>query len=182
MKFYTGIGSRSTPRDVLYQMSELSLYLSHTWVLRSGGADGADTAFEQGAISGNGERRIYLPWKNYNGHSSQLCDIPQKAFNVAMSVWNKTTNVPWYNLKQSVRLLMARNVLQVLGDDVFTPSAFVVCWTPDGCTSGAQRRKETGGTGQAIAIADKCGIPVFNLQSMDLQDVYDEIKSYDQSS
>lgn len=43
----------------------------------------------------------------------------------------------------------------MLGADLHSPSKFIVCWTRDG---GA-----TGGTGQALRIADHYEIPVFNL-------------------
>ena len=40
---YTGIGSRKTPPGILAQMSELAAFLARSgWVLRSGGAPGAD--------------------------------------------------------------------------------------------------------------------------------------------
>lgn len=50
MKIYTGIGSRNTPPDILDIMFRLAGKLaSEGYVLRSGGAQGADDAFEQGA-------------------------------------------------------------------------------------------------------------------------------------
>jgi hypothetical protein len=59
--------------------------------------------------------------------------------------------------------LMARNSHQVLGADLRSPVDFVVCWTPDSCESETTRAPITGGTGQAIALADRWGIPVVNL-------------------
>jgi hypothetical protein len=50
---------------------------------------------------------------------------------------------------------MNRNALQILGRYGSTPVKFVVCWTKDG--------KNTGGTGQALRIADYFHIPVFNF-------------------
>lgn len=58
---------------------------------------------------------------------------------------------------------MARNGHQVLGATLDQPVSFVLCWTPDGAESEAQRTRDTGGTGQAIALASRHGIPVFNL-------------------
>lgn len=44
MKAYTGVGSRSTPEDIMTAMSALSSKLeADGWVLRSGAADGVDT-------------------------------------------------------------------------------------------------------------------------------------------
>jgi hypothetical protein len=45
-------------------------------------------------------------------------------------------------------------------------SAFIICWTQDGCIDKTQRSYRTGGTGQAIAAAtwfSHITIPVFNL-------------------
>ena len=58
---------------------------------------------------------------------------------------------------------MIRNVYQVLGKDLNTPSEFVICWTPDGAETANERSIKTGGTGFAIALADSLGIPVYNL-------------------
>ena len=65
-----------------------------------------------------------------------------------------------------MRKLHGRNVHQVLGS---TPaarpikSACLICWTPDG--------KASGGTGQAIRIAEKAEIPIWNLWDEDTYDV-----------
>ena len=49
-KYYCGIGSRQTPGEILEIMLLVSIKLrSQKWILRSGGADGADKAFETGA-------------------------------------------------------------------------------------------------------------------------------------
>lgn len=43
-KHYTMIGSRSTPEDIMKLMERLAYKLaSQGWVVRSGGADGADS-------------------------------------------------------------------------------------------------------------------------------------------
>ena len=47
-KYYAGIGSRDTPPEALAKMTRVAQLLHQDkWVLRSGGADGADDAFEQ---------------------------------------------------------------------------------------------------------------------------------------
>jgi O-acetyl-ADP-ribose deacetylase (regulator of RNase III) len=50
---------------------------------------------------------------------------------------------------------------QVLGARLDTPARFVIAWTSDG--------QDTGGTGQAIRIADSLGIPVLNLHDADVR-------------
>jgi hypothetical protein len=49
----------------------------------------------------------------------------------------------------------------VLGAALDSPAACVVCWTPDGGLDGDDPRAE--GTGQALRIAARHGIAVFNL-------------------
>ena len=69
-------------------------------------------------------------------------------------------------LKQGGKKLQARNSHQVLGDSLRDPVAFVVCWTTDGAETLKETGRHTGGTGQAIRLADACNIPVFNLCKM----------------
>ena len=70
MGYYAGIGSRSTPPEVQLMMTQLAKALSYEgWVLRSGGACGADTAFEIGVPSPC-NRQIFLPSRSFNGRSS----------------------------------------------------------------------------------------------------------------
>jgi len=149
MKFYTGVGSRKTPPDVLDLMTWIADWLeSRGWILRSGGAKGADRAFEVGA----GPRaQIYRP-----EHATAEAMAMAAAHHPA-----------WHRLGDWARRLHARNCFQVLGRDLKTPSRFVVCWTPDGCVDDGERSVRTGGTGTAISIASHHGIPVFNLKRAD---------------
>lgn len=67
-------------------------------------------------------------------------------------------------MSPTVRKLMARNVMQVLGRDCLSPASFVVCWAPGSTLDEAGRVVDTaGGTGQAVRIAATYRIPVFNL-------------------
>lgn len=156
MKAYAGIGSRETP---LYEANEMALFASlakRLLILRSGGANGADEAFENGC--GDGPKEIFLPWKGFNENTSTLFTPDPKAFDLAASVH------PNYKfLKRPVKLLIARNMHQILGPNLDDPVEFVVCWTKDGCESHETYGSKTGGTGSAIAIASKVGIPVYNL-------------------
>ena len=71
--YYAGIGSRSTHQEVLkafeYRGEELAM---RGYMLRSGGANGVDSAFEKGCVKVNGEKEIYLPWKEFNNNNSPL--------------------------------------------------------------------------------------------------------------
>jgi len=156
MKNYSGIGSRKTPLNVQKVMTQVAQDLSsQDWTLRSGGAEGADKAFELGSI----KKEIYLPWQFFNSNPSQLYSPSALATVIA-----ERYHPAWDSLSKPAKLLMARNTHQILGQRCNNPVKFVICWTPDGAekfTSAA-----TGGTGMAIRIAIDLGIPVFNLKKL----------------
>jgi len=161
--YYAGIGSRQTPNNILKLMTNYAIKLRElNYILRSGGAVGADTAFERGAGK---EKEIYLPWKGFNKHTSRYYNITKSAFELASKY-----HPYWDYLKPSVQKLMARNCYQILGYDLAIPVDFVICWTPDGCETINDRTKNTGGTGIAIALADSYNIRVFNLKNKTSQE------------
>jgi hypothetical protein len=133
---YAGIGSRETPPDILSKMTSIAVYLSAKgYLLRSGGAVGADTAFEQGAQPA----QIFRP-----EHATE------EALKLA-----KKYHPAWGRCNQYARKLHARNGMILLGSRLNSPVDFVVCWTPDG--------KASGGTGQALRIAKALDIQIINL-------------------
>lgn len=167
--YYAGIGSRETLPDIMLKMTAIAKRLAALgFVLRSGGAKGADQAFEDGA----GEHAdIYLPhngFRNkytYNHPKYRL--IREDVFGIAITI-AAYIHPAFGFLDNRSQLLIARNGCQILGDDLVTDlSDFVVCWTPDGCETKRERSRDTGGTGQAIQLADMLGIPVFNLAKED---------------
>lgn len=156
---YTGIGSRALPRDVFDVIRPFALWMAqqgHT--LRSGAADGADAAFEKGCDVGGGDKEIFLPWKNFNNNTSPLFVLSPEAFAIA-----KEFHPLWDKLDTKSQAFMARNVYQVLGYNLDTPSQLIFCWTPDGAENKTSRA--TGGTGQAIRIANAYKIPVYNIKN-----------------
>lgn len=158
-KTYSGIGSRETPSKIIEQMKDAAL-LCCGWgyTLHSGGADGADTAFEEAVDLVDGPKRIFLPFPNFNGRRSIYTSAKPEAYEIA-----ETIHPAWKRLRTVPRQLIARNMHQVLGWSLQDPVEFVMCWTKDGCESRSQYNQETGGTGSAISLADRCGVPVFNL-------------------
>lgn len=147
-RYYAGIGSRETPADVMKVMRFVSEKLDDRgFTLRSGGADGADTAFGEGAT----RKEIFLPWPGFN-HVSGGIVMPfnRKAYAIA-----EAAHPNWAACSATARKLHTRNVHQVLGADLETPSEFVLCWTKGG--------RGGGGTGQAIRIAKANGIPVYDF-------------------
>lgn len=162
MSICTTVGSRETPLPILKLMQELASILEeHDYLLRSGGATGADTAFFNG-VKDKKNIRVYIPFPNFNGFDKEhYIPIVDEAFAIA-STYHGNFN----NCSDAARKLHARNVYQVLGDDLNTPSDFLICWTEDGCTSHSTRTIKTGGTGTAISVADRhANIPIFNLRN-----------------
>ena len=151
---YTGIGSRSTPTDILTGFVTLAkFYAEEGHTLRTGGAKGADSAFQSGCFMGGGELELYLPWPGFEGRKAPTLESPQyEAYAIAAQF-----HPAWHRLSKGARRLHARNVHQILGRDVTNPvlSDLVVCWTPEGSGSG--------GTGQALRMAHHYGIKVIDF-------------------
>lgn len=140
MKTYAGIGSRKTPEPILGIMRMIGNALAHKgYTLRSGHARGPDTAFETAAAYAGGLTEIYRPenvrpeWLEHASHF----------------------HPNWPACTYEARMLHARNSAIVLGPELNDRADFIVCWTPAGAI--------TGGTGQALRIAARYGITVYNL-------------------
>jgi hypothetical protein len=148
---FAGIGSRKTPLEVQNYMQNIAKEMaSRGYILRSGGADGADSAFEIGCDLVKGKKEIYIPWPNFN-NKTECTFLPiEEAFKIASKI-----HPVWHKLKDSHKKLHARNVHQILGKNLLSPVKFVVCWTSDGTAKG--------GTATAINLAMSYGIPVYNL-------------------
>lgn len=160
MKFYAGIGSRKTPLQIQSKMTEISRHLAQAkWTLRSGHAPGADQSFGEGALE---KAQIFLPWPSFCSHVPlQAAYVYKKPSGESFQIASQF-HPRWNNIPRSHQLLLARNVHQVLGYDLKSPSKFVICWTENGTITGQE--KDSGGTGQAIRLAASYHIPVFNLQ------------------
>jgi hypothetical protein len=146
--YYAGIGSRKTPPDILEEMKVVGYVLAKEgFILRSGGADGADSAFEKGCDQAKGEKEIFLPWKDFNGNSSIHYTPSPEAFELA-----EKHHPHWNSLKHGAKCLHARNGHQILGADLKTPVSVVVCYS---CG--------VGGTEQALRIARSLNIFEYNF-------------------
>lgn len=170
---FAGIGSRKTPENVLNVFTDLATSLASIGiVLRSGGADGADKAFETGCDKMLGPKEIYLPWKNFNGSTSNLYldNLPnsKQAEDIA-----KIFHTHLYNCSDAVKKLMTRNTFQVLGPDLNeeTYSDFIICYTEKGLAGGE--------TGQALRIAADKNIAIFDAGSYSyIEEFIYDIKMY----
>jgi hypothetical protein len=158
---YAGVGNRDTPLFYLNAMTRIASILEiKAYVLRSGGADGADTAFYNG-LTDKCNSEIYLPWDGFN-NMVYKSNIPIEAFRIAENFKSDFSNLP-----PAIQKLYARNVQQVLGKDLNDPCRFLICYTRDGYTGNKSRSVKTGGTKLAIDIAADLNIPIINLKRND---------------
>lgn len=172
---YAGIGARITPPITLGLMEAIATRLEKdNFHLRSGGAGGADTAFDRGCKN-NDNKTIYIPYDGFKG-LRQFYPITAEAMNIA-----EQNHPNWKRLPGYAKDLMARNVYQILSHTLDEPVEFVICWTPDGCIHHSTRTRETGGTGLAIEIASKNNIPVYNLNVKDHYDRFIEYTKFDEN-
>lgn len=167
---YTGIGSRETPEHILKLLESIGSHLGNLgYTLRSGGAPGADNSFEIGCDKVNGRKEIWIPWNFFEKRKSNFLPGPEH-FRLA-----STLHPVWEKLSNGAKALHARNTGQILGNDLKTPSKFIVCWTKDKADSHLTVSKTTGGTGTAIKLGSLNNIPIFNLA---IDGKYEELMNY----
>ena len=66
---YAGVGSRQTPPGILAAMADIAQTLGDAGTaLSTGGASGADKAFETGALRTDAPVTVHTPWPGYNGY------------------------------------------------------------------------------------------------------------------
>jgi len=145
---YTGIGSRNTPTKFLTKMTLYAAELFKLgYTLRSGGAAGADSAFEKGSTKSD----IF-----------KSGDAKEWSFKEVIKHFPNDRNPETFNNWNSyTKGLMARNMMQVLGADGKVKSDFLICYAPTlDYTSST-----CGGTGYAIRCALYYDIEVYNIFS-----------------
>ena len=154
---YAGVGARITPQPMLERMRRIARTLSERgWLLRSGGARGADRAFFEGAAEGM--RIAYLAdWDpasdpNHPEHRVLTAQELRQCAPVA-----KAAHGAWDRCWPRARRLHSRNAAVVLGPELDDPVDLVLAWT-----QGGQVR---GGTGNTMKIASARNIPVVNLEN-----------------
>lgn len=155
-KYYTGVGSRDCPLEIQQQMHAIAKQLAAVgYTLRSGGAQGADTSFETGCIEANGSKEIFLPWAKFENNESTLCNSSKEAYLLA-GEFVEFQGRKFSIYKRGTKALMARNIHQLLGKDLKTPSEFMICWYV-----------KTGGTSFTALVAECNKIPIYNLKNME---------------
>ena len=153
--YYAGIGSRKTPQACLDFMTKIGrVCTKKDLTLRSGGAIGADQAFERGCDLESGQKEVWTP-------KSQYVVEHEWAIEKAKAVcWE----YPLHKMKPYTRSLIIRNMYQIFGDDEenLKPVKFVVFY----CVGDPlMRGKESGGTRYTVRAAHNYNIPHFNLRT-----------------
>lgn len=175
MKYYTGVGSRETPEEIQMVMRKTAEKLASLgWTLRSGGAKGADSAFELGWLKWYASQtpwpneplaEIYLPRDNFNKHTRDgnfgaNILVTDKWKLKTASILASTVHPNWAAVGDSGFAFDAhtRNVFQVIGETFDKPSSMLIAWTPL-----TRAGEPIGGTATAINLARKYDIEVLNL-------------------
>lgn len=177
--FLTGIGSRKTPPPAKRILTVFAAVMySQGYIWRSGGADGADEAIEEGVVTHPHYHpgqpppmEIYLPWNGFEaipGSGKKKWHRPDHGYfdtkrfplyEQAQQITLRTHPAPEIlQQKQGVFALHTRNVFQVLGQELNTPSKRVYLWAPP-----TKDDLVTGGTRTAVALAAAYKIPRVNL-------------------
>ena len=169
-----GVGSRRTPPDILDAMADIAQTLGDAGIaLSTGGADGADKAFETGALRTDAPITVHTPWPGYNGYRPGR--DPETDIDVVHPNFTDTTrghayadlarehHPYWKRCGRGARALFVRNVSILAGaldDDGGTlPVRAVIAYTPNGLPVG----REAGGTGHTLRTAASLDIPFVNL-------------------
>lgn len=140
MYYYAGIGRRKkVPAKIIDIMTRFAeRQAACDWILRSGGAEGSDKAFELGAK----EKEIFKSKKAEVWALGELqCNLPH---------YMKTID----GLSRSIQNTLARNMMIILGKNGDQPVSFVLAYTD---------KPQEGGTSYGLRCAQRHKIPVFNL-------------------
>ena len=162
-KIITIIGSRETPKPALDMLRKIAAYCaSHGIVVRSGKAGGADAAAALGCEDAlkynklNATPEMYIPWPKFGNELVRNWDSVQGSNSAAETI-AESIHPAWSKCSQGARKLHTRNVCQILGHDLNTPSDVVLYWCKE---RGGQ---PTGGTSTAVNLGKKHGCLTINM-------------------
>ena len=177
---YAGIGSRETPQEVLDKMTEVAKYLDGLgYTLNTGKTFTAKPSTDP-KYQKQYEERLAFSKKN-NGkvgldeegadRAFSLGTTKKNLFGVNTPVGKKEMSVMEEihpspdRLKEGGKKLMARNTNQIFGENLNTPVDFVLFYAKE--TKGI---RPEGGTGQAVEMARRKGIPTINMADTNWRD------------
>lgn len=179
--FYTGVGSRDVSEEEWDTMVGIAEWLAKSFKLRSGKAEGSDSAFEYGvSISGfPSNKEIYIPWPKFEGNQipgEKICLDRPDSVNYAFSrKYAKEIHPAWEKLSVGARRLHQRNIHQVLGRDlaVPVPSTFLLA-----CADSDKNGDPKGGTRTAWMLAKRFDVPCLNIRGKSKIEIFDWIKQF----
>lgn len=156
-----GIGSRTTPDPFQRVIRRFAATLAARGLgLRSGGARGADLAWEEGM--GTGPTQIFLASRQPGRPGLALEDMAPELVATATAL-AAAHHPAWHRIADYGRRLLTRNAFQVLGPQLDDPVAAVLCWALESRLEAGRVVDVAGGTGLAVRLASAHGIPVLNL-------------------
>lgn len=160
MHSYAGIGSRDISPEEATSITKIANIMHEKgYVLYSGHADGSDYTFECGC---NNLGISFLPWETFNSNldknTQQIVCHNKESVQSIYTFHPAPTKLSVAGLK-----LMSRNYFQVNGIGYLPKVSFVIC-----CAT-PKRDGVSGGTGQAIRIANHLDIPIINIRSKNWQ-------------
>lgn len=188
MAYYTGIGSRETPPEVISVMEDAAYRLARMgFTLRSGKAGGADAAFQTGMQNyyetlDNGKQQeyctrlaeIYIPWDGFasdNEHLWDFWDLPLSYLDTLMPeqilvreemLQGIHPNYEALKRKRGAFALHSRNMHQVLGANILEPRPSSFCLYFAGEDKNGNPK---GGTATAVNLSKKYGVRTLNLNT-----------------
>lgn len=183
----TGVGTREPPHQSADLRAIIKLFTDwcnrHNHTLRSGGAEGMDLWFER---CWTGPKSIYIAWEGfepYKGATRRYHGVdgavnPENFANYARArTIAQRVHPKWSAMKRGGKSLHSRNVYQVLGDDLASPSDIIVYYAKiDGDSV-------SGGTRTAVELSREYNIPEFNLILPDHIDrLLDYMEAYDNAT
>ena len=114
VRAYAGFGSWNTPAHIVVVIESLGRALAEAgWTLRTGGAAGAESAFERGCDAVGGRK--------------ELVGRPADIESASAQFWPETL-LPWAQLSANTRALLAQSACQILGPDLDAPAKFLAYW------------------------------------------------------
>jgi hypothetical protein len=168
---YTGIGSREISLEEAQKASIFADYMAKIGMtLYTGDASGGDEAFHAGS---SGRAVIWTPWDRHSGRQGLHINAGSSE---AGRQWIRDVHPnPGAVLgREKIEPYLVRDAHQVIGmPPEFPQSLFVVyiaTWV-----GGVSIVK--GGTGQAVRIATKLGIPSYNLRDKSVFEVLSDVKT-----
>ena len=178
---YTGVGSRDITDEEWELIVSVAKWLAQWFKMRSGKANGADSAFEWGVHESEypDNKEIYIPWPKFEGNEIPgekiSLDRPDSV-NFALTLqYAKEIHPRWEKLTQGAKKLHQRNVHQVLGRDLEnpTPSKFLLA-----CSDEDKNGDVKGGTRTAWMLAKQFDVPCLNIRGKTKREVFEFLKPF----